>query len=195
MLKVVQIPVGPMANFVYLAFDERSREALVVDSGWEVGPIEDAVRRQGVKAKYVVATHGHVDHVSTLDELARRLGAKVVAHASSPVRSDVMVDSGDMLNLGEESVRVLNTPGHTDDSICLYDGGNLFTGDTLFVGTIGRFEREDAGKMFKSLNDVLLKLPTETMVYSGHDYGWVKSRTLGEEAESNQFLKVRSLEE
>ena len=195
MLRVVQIPVGPMANFAYLAISERSMEALVVDSGWEVGPIVEAVRREGAKVSYAVATHGHFDHVSSLDELAGRLGAKVMAHAVSPVRSDVKVEGGDVLKLGDESVRILHTPGHTEDSICLYDGGNLFTGDTLFVGTIGRFEREDAAKMYRSLNDVLLKLPPDTMVYSGHDYGAVRCRTLGEEARSNQFLKVKSLEE
>lgn len=176
-----------MANFVYIAMDERSREAMVVDSGWEIEPIVKAADALGAKVKFAVATHEHFDHVSTLRELAESVGAKVVAHENSPIDCDVRVSQGRDLRLGSTPVRVLHTPGHTEDSISLYDGRNLFTGDTLFVGTIGRFEKERAEEMYKSLK-LILGLPGNTIFYPGHDYGEVGSRTLAEEKNSNPFL-------
>ena len=191
---IKQIPVGAMANFVYLVVEEDTKEAMVIDSGWETGPIEKAAAETGADVKYAVATHEHFDHVSTLDEVARKLGAKVVAHRSSPIRCDLRVADGDVLKLGEEEVKVIHTPGHTEDSICLHDGSHVFTGDTLFVGTIGRFEREKAEEIFNSLHGIL-KLPPSTVVFPGHDYGEVPSRTLAEERASNPFLRAASLSE
>jgi len=180
-----------MANFVYLVVDEGSREGIVVDSGWETGPIEKAAGELGAKVKFVVATHEHFDHTSTIQELAGKLGAKVVAHENSPIECELRVGDGDELKLGGKEVRVFHTPGHTEDSICLYDGNEVFTGDTLFVGTIGRFDRERAEAMYTSLYDVILRLPPATVMYPGHDYGEVPSRTLKEERAANPFLMTR----
>lgn len=177
-----------MANLVYLVVEQRTKEALVVDSGWETKPITDAAQRTGARVKFAVATHEHFDHVSSLHELARGFDAKVVAHKDSTVECDVRVRDGDAIKIGGKDVRILHTPGHTEDSICLFDGVDVFTGDTLFVGTIGRFERKRAEAMYSSLHDVILKLPPETMLYPGHDYGDVRSRTLSEERASNPFL-------
>ena len=188
---VKQMAVGTMANFVYLVVEERSREAMVVDSGWEIGPIEAAVRNTGANVKFVVATHEHFDHVSTISELASKLRAKVVAHENSPIECGLRVRDGEELKLGGKMVRVLHTPGHTEDSICLYDGKEVFSGDTLFVETIGRFDTERAEAMYTSLHDVILKLPPSTIVYPGHDYGEVPWRTLEEEREVNPFLMTR----
>jgi len=182
-----------MANFVYLVMEEETREAMVVDSGWETRPITEAAREGGARVKFAVATHEHFDHVATLRELADALGAKVVAHALSPIECDIRVKDGEELRLGGKEVKVLHTPGHTEDSICLYDGREVFTGDTLFVGTIGRFERERAEAMYSSLHEVILRLPPSTVLFPGHDYGEVKSRILREEKEANPFLMTRDL--
>ena len=190
---VRQIPVGTMANFVYLLIDETSKDGMLIDSGWETAPIVSEVTRVGAKVKFAVATHEHFDHVSTLHDAASKLGAKVVAHESSPLECDVRVKDGEDLELGGHRVRVLHTPGHTEDSICLYDGPHVFTGDTLFVGNIGKFDRERAEAMHHSLYEVLLKLPASTVMYPGHDYGDVPHRTLGEEAKSNPFLMAKDL--
>ena len=190
---VKQIPVGTMANFAYLVVEEGSREAMVIDSGWEIGPIEAEVMNTEAKVRFVVATHEHFDHVSTISELASKLGARVVAHENSPIECDLRVRGGQELKLGGKRVRVLFTPGHTEDSICLYDGKEVFTGDTLFVGTIGRFEEERAEAMYTSLHEVILKLPPLTIMYPGHDYGEVPWRTLGEERADNPFLMARDL--
>jgi hydroxyacylglutathione hydrolase len=192
-LIVKQLVVGTMANFVYLLVDEKSLEGAVIDSGWETEPIVRAATREGAKVKYVVATHEHFDHTSTLAELSQKLGAKVVAHQNSPVVCDLRVADGQELKLGGKGVRVLHTPGHTEDSICLYDGREVFTGDTLFVGTIGKFDRMRAEAMYRSLNEVIMKLPDSTVVYPGHDYGDVPCRTLREEKATNPFLMAGDL--
>jgi hydroxyacylglutathione hydrolase len=195
--RVVQIPVGPMQNFVYLLLDEDSREAMVVDSGWETAPIVAAVEKAGAKVRYLVATHGHFDHIGTVPELARILGAKVVAHENSEMGPDVRVKDGDTLVLGKTPVRVIYTPGHTTDSICLYDESEVFTGDTLFIGNCGRTDLPggSAERLFHSLHDVLMKLPPSTIIFPGHDYGPVPSRRLDEESRTNPTLLARNLKE
>jgi len=189
-LLVKQIPVGPMANFVYLVVDESSKEALLVDSGWETGPIVGAAKAAEARVRYAVATHGHFDHATTLGEAAKALGARVVAHENSAVDCDLRVKDGDVLMLGRSEVKVLYTPGHTEDSICLYDGKEVFTGDTLFVGTIGKFERTGLKAIYDSLYHVLLGLPPSTEFYPGHNYGEVTHRTLARERTMNPFLNA-----
>ena len=140
-----------MANFVYLLVDEKSHEAAAIDSGWETEPIVRAASESGAKVRYAIAIHEHFDHTATLSELAGSLGAQVVAHQDSPVEGEVRVVDQQQLRLGGTSLKVLHTPGHTQDSMSLYDGRNVFTGDTSFVGTIGRFERADGESIFKSI--------------------------------------------
>jgi len=194
---VKQLEVGTMQNFVYLLADKAGGDGLVIDSGWETGPILSAAKELRVVVKFVVATHSHFDHVSTLRELAEALGSKVVAHELSPIDHDVSVRGGDVLMFGENEVKVVYTPGHTPDSICLYDGKNLFTGDTLFIGNCGRTDLPGGSteEMFKSLHQVILKLPPSTIIYPGHDYGDVPFRKLGEEAQTNPVLFARSYSE
>ena len=191
---VRQIAVGPMQNFVYLLADKPGGEGLVVDSGWEIDPIVSAAEKASVSVKFVVATHNHFDHTSSLRELADSLGAKVVAHERSSIEHDISVDGGDILTLGKAEVKVIYTPGHTEDSICLYDGEDLFTGDTLFIGNCGRTDLPGGSsrELFRSLHDVILRLPPSTIIYPGHDYGDVPHRSLGEEAQSNPVLSARS---
>jgi hydroxyacylglutathione hydrolase len=196
-LLVRQISVGTMRNFVYLVGDAATGEGMVVDSGWEIAPIVEQAEKDGLRVKFAVATHNHFDHTQTLGELAREVGAKVVAHRNSPVPHDLSVDDGDSLRLGRSEVKVVYTPGHTEDSICLYDGDHLFTGDTLFIGNCGRTDLPGGSseKMFRSLHDVILRLPPETVVYPGHDYGDVPFRRLGEEALLNPTLSAKTYQE
>ena len=193
--RVVQLKVGPMDNFAYVLTDTKSKESIVIDSGWETKPIVKAVRDAGAKVKLAVATHEHFDHTSTLEELAAALGAKVAAHESSPIAHDVSLADGDEISLGANGVKVLHTPGHTQDSICLYDGDEVFTGDTVFVGNIGRFEENNAAQIYHSIYDRILGLPGSTAMYPGHDYGDVPFRTLKEERAANPYLRARSVSE
>lgn len=196
-LIVWQIPVGTMQNFDYLVMDSDSKEAMAIDSGWETGPVVKIAKKEGMNVKYVVATHGHFDHVETLRELAQKLGAKLVVHEASELEADIRVEDGDIFHLGKSSVKVIHTPGHTPDSISLYDGQHVFTGDTLFIGNSGRTDLPggSTAKLFHSLHEVLMKLPQGTVIYPGHDYGDVPSRAMGEEAKVNPTLLARDLRE
>ncbi len=196
-VKVFQIPVGPMQNFAYLVEDEESREALAIDSGWETDPIVKLALSEGMRVKYVCATHGHFDHVKTMDRLAMALGAATVAFEGSEVEPKVPVGDGDVLKLGKGAVKVIHTPGHTEDSVCYHDGEHLFTGDTLFVDAWGRTDLPGGSpaKMFSSLHAIIMRLPEGTVLYPGHDYGEVPFRTLGEESRKNPALRARTLAE
>jgi glyoxylase-like metal-dependent hydrolase (beta-lactamase superfamily II) len=189
--------VGDQQNFVYLLIDEPGGEAIAIDSGWEIDPIVAAVRAEKLDVKYAVATHHHSDHTATLWQLGRLFDAKVVAHRNSSISHDLDVDHGDALRFGGQEVKILHTPGHTEDSICLYDGKDLFTGDTLLIGRCGRtdFVGGSIKRMFRSLHSVILKLPPDTMIYPGHDYGEVPFRKLSAEARVNPALLAKSYEE
>jgi len=196
-LKVFQIPVGPMQNFAYLVVDEESREAMAVDSGWETDPIVKMAADERMRVKYVCATHGHYDHVQSMGRLAKELGAVTVAFEGSEVNPKIRVSDADTLKLGGNDVVVMHTPGHTEDSVCYYDGSHLLTGDTLFVDAWGRTDLPggSSAKLFSSLHEVIMVLPPTTMVYPGHDYGEVPFRTLGEESRKNPALRARTVEE
>jgi hydroxyacylglutathione hydrolase len=195
--KVFQIPVGPMQNFSYLVEDEETGEAIAVDSGWETDPIVRLASSEGMRVKYVCATHRHFDHVKTVFRLAAELGAETVAFEGSEVNPKVQVGDGDTLKLGESTVRAIYTPGHTEDSVCYYDGRHLFTGDTLFVDAWGRTNLPggSSATLFSSLHDVIMSLPESTVIYPGHDYGDVPFRTLGEESRKNPALLAKTVEE
>ena len=182
-----------MANFVYVIVDETTREGIVVDSGWETDPILGAVADMGATVKFVVASHEHFDHTQTLSELAGRTGGKVVAHENSPLECDIRVTNGEEIRFGRSKVKVFHTPGHTHDSITLYDGKHAFTGDTLFIGTIGRMSLSTAESMYRSLYEIICRLPESTTIYPGHDYGDVPFRSLGEEKKSNPYLMAEDL--
>lgn len=194
-MKVFQVPVGPMQNFAYLLEDEKSKEAIAIDSGWDTEPIVRVASAEGMRVKYVCATHRHFDHVKTVDRLASQLGAATAAFAGSEVNPKTGLRDGDILKLGEGRVKVIHTPGHTEDSVCYYDGSHLFTGDTLFIGAWGRTDLAggSAATLFSSLHEIIMALPASTVVYPGHDYGEVPYRTLGEESKRNPALLARTL--
>lgn len=186
-----------MQNFAYLLLDEESGQAMAVDSGWETEPIVRVASSEKMRVKYVCATHGHYDHVQSIDRLAAELGAVTVAFEGSTFRPKVSVSDGDALRLGGRDVMVMHTPGHTRDSVCYYDGEHVFTGDTLFVDAWGRTDLPGGSpeEMFASLHDAIMSLPEETVMYPGHDYGEAPFRTLGEEETKNPALIAKSVEE
>ena len=196
-MSVRQIKVGDQQNFVYLLVDDPSGEAIVIDSGWEIEPIVTVVRAEKLDVKYAVATHHHSDHTATLWQLGRLFDAKIVAHRSSPIPHDLDLDGDDALRIGGLEVKILHTPGHTEDSICLYDGNHLFTGDVLLIGGCGRTDAVGGSpkQMFRSLHSVILNLPPKTIIYPGHDWGKVPFRRLSAEARVNPALLAKSYEE
>ena len=183
-------------NFSYIIADEESKEAAVVDSSYNADEIIKTIRKEKFQLKYVINTHGHSDHTAGNTELVSTFGAKLVAHKQSKMPKDISVDEGNIINIGKISIKILYTPGHTTDSICLLvDKQKLLTGDTLFVGECGRtdFPGGNSKSMYESLFDKLIKLDDSVEVHPGHDYGVKRSSTIGEEKKSNYTLKPRSL--
>jgi glyoxylase-like metal-dependent hydrolase (beta-lactamase superfamily II) len=185
-------------NFSYILADEATREAAVVDSSFNAEEIVRVLKAEGFTLKYIFCTHGHSDHTAGNTELRSTLGGQIVVHSFSRVRADLKVEDGDTLNVGGVQVKVIYTPGHTTDGICLLvDGKKLLTGDTLFVGECGRTDLPGGNpkSLYDSLFNKLLKLGDDVEVYPGHDYGDKPSSTIGDEKETNYVLEPRSVKE
>jgi hydroxyacylglutathione hydrolase len=184
-------------NFTYVIADDVTKEAVVVDPSFNADAIIKLARDKGLRVKYVINTHGHGDHVAGNEDIRSSFGAIVVAHKLSHVSKDVGVVDGDIIRVGTIGIRVLHTPGHTPDSICLLFDNKLLTGDTLFVGECGRTDMPggSAKDMYHSLFDKLLKFDDRVEVYAGHDYGSKPSSTIGEERKTNYTLEKRTLAE
>jgi hydroxyacylglutathione hydrolase len=195
---VLQIEVGQMANFTYIVADEENGEAAVIDPSWNLDKIFQTLKKKNWRAKYIINTHTHFDHVIGNEQVAEITGAKIVQHKNSQLDKDIAVSDGDMIEIGRIKLRVLHTPGHSKDSVCLlYDDQFILTGDTLFVGNCGRVDLpgSDAIEMYHSLFDRLAKLDEKLIVYPGHNYGPTSISTIGHEKKTNYVFKPRSKQE
>jgi hydroxyacylglutathione hydrolase len=183
-------------NFSYIVADDDSREAAVVDSSYNADEIAVILKSKNFKLKYIINTHGHSDHTAGNEDLCADFGGQTVAYKSSKTKPDVAVTDGEVIVVGAIRIKVIYTPGHTTDSVCLLvDFKLLLTGDTLFVGECGRTDLPggDSTSMYDSLFNKLLMLEDDVKVYPGHDYGSKPYSTIGEERVSNYTLKPRSL--
>jgi hydroxyacylglutathione hydrolase len=209
MIQVEQMKVGPMAVFAYIVGCESEKEALVVDPAGSEGKILERVKALGWTLKYVVNTHAHADHTCGNSAILSKTGAKLVIHEDDAIqmtsgknkafslalgkkpspKPDMLVKDGDSLAIGKETLQVIHTPGHSPGSMCLHGTGNLFTGDTLFVGAVGRTDLGggDLGTLLLSVKN-LLSLPPETKVWPGHDYGETPTSTLAHERDTNPYI-------
>lgn len=185
-------------NFSYIIADEKTQEAIVVDSSYNAGEISRILKIDKLQLKYIINTHGHSDHTAGNEELRFNFNAKTIAHKLSRNNPDITVEEGDEIRVGSVKIKVIYTPGHTPDGICLLvDGKKLLTGDTLFVGECGRTDMAggDSAKLYNSLFNKLMKLGDDIEVYPGHDYGPRSRSTIGEERKSNYVLQPRTVEE
>jgi hydroxyacylglutathione hydrolase len=195
---ILQIAVGQMANFTYIVADEKNGEAAVIDPSWDLDKIFQTLSKNNWRAKYIINTHTHFDHVIGNEQMAEVTGAKIVQHKNSQLKKDIIVSDGDMIEIGSIRLRVLYTPGHSKDSICLLlDNQFILTGDTLFVGNCGRVDLpgSDAREMYDSLFDRLAKLDEKLILYPGHNYGPNSISTIGYEKKTNYVLQPRSKQE
>ena len=184
-------------NFSYVIADESSKEAAVVDPSFNADAIIGLIKEQKLEVKYVINTHGHGDHTAGNEDIRKDTAARVVAYKLSRTKKDVSVADGDTLKLGKVTMKIMHTPGHSRDSICILVDGKVLTGDTLFIGECGRTDFGDgsAEDMYHSLFDKLMKLDDNIEVYPGHDYGPRPYSTIGEEKRTNYTLEKRSVEE
>ena len=190
---VRQIPVGYLSVFCYLIGCEKTKEAMVVDPGGDEDGIVARAREAGLTIKYIFNTHSHWDHIAGNVRLKELTGASVVMHkldADPGLAVDILLDREKTFHLGEITFQVLHTPGHTPGGLCLYADRQLFTGDTLFVGDSGRTDlpNGDRPTLGASIRD-LMKLPEDTIVWPGHDYGPTPRSTIGWEKRNNVNAK------
>ncbi len=186
---VRQIPIGTMDNFAYLVGCEATRQAAAIDPGTQPEWLLEAANAEQLTIAAIVNTHRHADHIAGSAELKQLTGARIYMHpldADACPETDVRLSDGDTLNVGRIVFQVFHTPGHTPGGICLLAQGQLFTGDTLFVGDSGRTDlpgghRPTLGASIRRL----MTLPEDTVVWPGHDYGPTPSSTLGWEKRHN----------
>ena len=205
-----------MRNFVYLVGDRTTGECVAVDPAWDIAGLLDAIEGDGMRLTGALVTHYHQDHIGGdlfgakiqgLAELSAKAPVKVYANREEVSgvlaitglsKNDVAaVDSGDHLKIGEVDIQFIHTPGHTPGSQCfLVNGGRLVSGDTLFIGACGRVDLpgSDPEAMYESLTQKLAKLPDDVVLFPGHDYGARPSVPMGEEKQTNRFLRVPSLD-
>jgi glyoxylase-like metal-dependent hydrolase (beta-lactamase superfamily II) len=205
-----QIQIGGFQIFCYILGCEKTGEGIVVDPGGPPEPILERAQKAGVKKiKYIVNTHCHVDHIAGNKKMHDAVGAPIAAHeddaasianprsaslamfgAEPSPPPEVLLKDGDKIEFGNESVTVIHTPGHSPGGICLYWPGHVITGDTLFVGGIGRTDL--GGGSFEvlrsSIMNKLFTLPDDTVVLPGHAYSVSPTSTIGREKRDNPYL-------
>jgi len=183
-------------TYTYLLGSEVNRHALIIDPVLEkVDSYLKLLEELDLKLVKAIDTHVHADHITALGALRDRTRCVTVMGAASKVDMVSMrVDDGDIIETGNISLKVLYTPGHTDDSYSFVGGDRVFTGDTLFIRGTGRtdFQHGDPIRAYHSLFDKLLTLPDETLVYPGHDYNGNTVSTIAEEKAFNPRLQVKS---
>lgn len=208
-----QVEVGRFAVFAYLVGCEKTGEALVIDPADECEAIAREAQKKGLTIKYIVNTHSHVDHIMGNKRMKDLTGAKIVIHeqeapflthqasymmsmfgADPSPPADVTVTEGDRVVVGEIAFSVIHTPGHSPGSICLYGEDLLYTGDTLFVGGVGRTDLEGGSwnVLVSSIRTKLFTLPETTVVLPGHNYGETKQSTIGREKAYNPYVGQRA---
>ncbi len=206
-----KIAVGPLVENVYIVGWKASGECMVVDAGAEAERILHEVELLGLKVKLIVNTHGHGDHTAAVAGIQEATSAPFAIHEADvpllkgsaswisqaiadyqpPPDPDRLLSEGDTVEVGGLSFSVLETPGHTPGGISLYGHGVVLTGDTLFQGSIGRYDLPggDGRQLLESISAKLLTLPEETVVLPGHGM----ESTIGEEKRSNPFLRGMEL--
>jgi len=186
---VKQFRTGGDRNFGYLAADEISGEALVVDASFNPEMIVQFATEHGFVIKFVFSSHGHEDHTNGNQVIRHLTGIVPLLYGDTCPHTGIKVEDGALFPLGSQEVRIIHTPGHTSDSICIYIEDALFTGDTLFTGKVGGTGTEEQALMeYHSLHHKLMRLSDNIRVFPGHDYGISPVSSIGHERISNPFL-------
>lgn len=202
--------VGPLENNCFVIADEDSREGFIIDPGDEPDRILNYIGDKKITIAYLICTHAHFDHVGTVPDLKAGTGARVVLHRGDlPIYEsshehaelwgfdidplpppDLFVSDGDSIDVGNLHFRILHTPGHSPGGICIYGEGIVFTGDTLFAGSVGRTDLPGGDILkLKSSFMRLMSLPVDVKVFPGHG----PETTIGRERTENFFASEMQL--
>lgn len=202
-LYLKQLEIGPMQNFQYLVGDAKTKEVALVDPAWDVEKVLEEAEKDGLKIQAILISHIHYDHVNALDRALKATNAKVYVHKEEarelgvPKSYSMPSENGTQVKLGDITIELIHTPGHTVGSQCFFVRNKLISGDTLFIGTCGRtdFPGGSPEEMYKSLHDRLGKLPDGTILLPGHNYSGSPTSTLGDQRKQNPYMVAQSLNE
>lgn len=200
------LTVGELATNCYILVDEETQQGVVIDPGGDFEIIEAHLKELKLSVKYIILTHGHVDHIGALAQLKKATGAEILIHSKDSAmlyepnqnlsifsgdkiiatKADKLLGEGNIIQCGGIKLEVLHTPGHTSGSISLLTDNMIFTGDALFCGSIGRtdFPGSSYQELIRSIKDKLLSKDHDFIIYPGHG----PSSTIGEERRNNPFL-------
>lgn len=187
---IKQFVAGLIENNMYLVADENTREAVVIDAPADIPELKKTVDELGAKVKYILITHGHFDHIMGLNSLKKTLNAPAVickediaisdkindftrlfgVPDSVPPTYEKFVKDGDVIEVGDLKIKVIQTAGHTEGGVCYLVDENLFSGDTLFRQSVGRTDLYGGSfeKICHSVKDILFNLDENTKVFPGH---------------------------
>ena len=193
---VKMFTVGMLWTNCFLVADSESKEAIIIDPGFdrnsEAAMVLDDAKRNGFKIKFIVNTHGHSDHTIGNQLVKEATKAPILIHEyDAPLLTDKPPDKtlreGDVIEFGSIKLRVFHTPGHSEGGICLLGSDVVFSGDTLFAGSIGRYDLPGGSleALMNSIKNKLMILPDYVKVYPGHG----PTSTIGEERRYNPFLQ------
>ena len=191
-----------MENFVYLVEDSASRRCAVVDPAWEVDAIVEQAAKLDLNITDILLTHSHNDHINGIEGLLNHCSAEV--HLLKPeyefwqheLDRPSLHHGGDELELGETTIKMLHTPGHTPGSACYQLGNEIITGDTLFVYGCGRCDMSGGSPedMYDTLKNMKQRLPQDMLIHPGHNYSVKQTCTLGEQVDGNPFMHYEDTE-
>jgi glyoxylase-like metal-dependent hydrolase (beta-lactamase superfamily II) len=190
------LELGRMSNFIYVIHDHATDRAAVVDPAWDVPAILATTERRGLRITDILLTHSHFDHINGVEALLNVSDAQLhllraeAAFWNNYLDLPTLHEGGDRILLGETEIEILHTPGHTPGSACYRLGDQVLTGDTLFVFGCGRCDLRggDPEQMYQSLRRLGERLPSDTLIRPGHNYGITPTSTLLEQQEGNPFL-------
>jgi hydroxyacylglutathione hydrolase len=206
-----QFEVGNFAVLAYLLGNDGGGPGLVIDPAGDADRIIAVADEHKMTIQYILNTHAHVDHVIGNEEMKKKTGAPILIHeldAPSLTKiprsmlamfggrpsppADRMLKDEEVIRVGSLTLKILHTPGHSPGAICIHADGVVFTGDTLFVGGVGRTDLPGGSWpiMLRSIQTKLLTPPDETIVLPGHNYGPAPTSTIGSERLHNSFLHI-----
>lgn len=204
-MRIEKIPVGPIQANCYIISCETTNEGIIIDPGADPVGLIDKIEKLDLKIKYILLTHGHHDHIGAVKEIKEKTKAPICIHSldkemlenpelnlssmfyqPTTISCDIELKEGDKLSMGNTMLKIIHTPGHTPGGISILGDHEVFTGDTLFAGSIGRtdFPEGNMENILSSVKNKLFILPGDIKVYPGHG----PNSTIEHERNTNPFF-------